>query len=187
MAANVCVDPNTLEVDEFGRLTVKHDCGLVEGAGGLTLPTMCVFDVDSDSSFGDVSVTGSVTQVTATVECEVTNPSTCRSMRLHIYREAYLEFLIGDDNELTVQFRKQQNDDPLTTNTTDIQGALATAATSGSQRRYAQRYQLSTYHTLAPGDTFTEQLNMIARVTAGTPNTDTDGNAITMHMNAFLI
>lgn len=181
MATNVCVCEENLEVLEGGRLCVKHDCSLVDGDNGLELPVMQVFDNQSESNNDNVVMDGTGTQISETVEITVTNPSTCRSMRVQVIEQSYTVLYVLATDEIRVQHRRVINGGAAATSSIFVEGPNDSAGYHGG------RHEVTYYVTLAPGAALNILLNVRGTLSAGGGGSYKTESALTLSAWGILI
>ncbi len=181
MAVNVCVCEENLEVDETGRLCVKHDCSLVDGAGGLAMATISenVFDGATESPDAAIILAG--VNVGPTQDLEIINPSSCRSMLLHVIEESYLEVEIGTGDVCRLQHQRSDNGAALEQSNIWRTPSIATTRTEG------HRHNMNFFRTIAPGATYTWFFQIRATLLSGAGASFVRSSTLNLYLDGRLI
>lgn len=152
MATNVCICSDNLEVDGSGRLCVKHDASLVDGANGLKLPVMAVHDHDSGTYNTDFIVPTAGVQVSPTLSATITNPSTVRSMLVRIEQQDTVSVGVGDNDRAYLYQHFHDNGGALQSALVESYPINTDGAIRSTEGNHHYRVR---YVTIAPGATWT--------------------------------
>jgi hypothetical protein len=183
MATSVCISSDNLEVDESGRLRVKHDCSLVDGAGGLALPALDVLEYDTSGTTSDTTIPdgGAQVQLGPGVTVELTNPSTCRNMRVQTIFQDKVSIVVDDGDQIQVHQRWYVNALPYFEEEVQYWGDF------GRLVRNAQRNSITRWYALGPGATLSIVGNLQGQKVSGTGASYMEAMEIEFYMHGTLM
>lgn len=185
--ATVCVDPDDFTTDSNGRLQVKTTCDFVHTTNGLALSSDEARSArEQEIQDTDIAVptSGTSIRVTPIVVAEITNPSTCRSMRVQVVEEAYHEVSVQPDGEVLIFHEREYN---LGGTTVTRRGRHHVPAISNENNRFGAATTVTTYQTIAPGATLNVRFNLRAQHIADAASTTFTFGTVTLNMFGVLI